>query len=649
MSARKLVLAACVLVGMLLQSRMVGAQALGAACNPEDQLKAYLRNHNIPAKVVLAFDHQTRTWTGYRWDGNSRLDPLVKDVDIKTPFTNKPRLFLSKEEVGNLEVFVVNTNPLVFSTKPTDNTVANIEELANLQKFTGLLGGFLSSAVSGLSPEFRAPQPAADLDIATGQELEMISTFSIDLGEASDNADARRTQEPSKWKDLAVLAEAGEEIGEKLKASAKTLQDALDAMEKPRGELERQTRQLKETASEIRSYVQLVESGGPDRINDHTFSNVPNFTVLIDSSASALAATRNGLEQFMPICPGTLTSLRDAVRLYRVPLPSALADQTPPKDQFRNSLNDLAMLNGCALGLDVPVAKVRDYLGKAKRGPSASGATSEEDEVLRPLFQSLDAYLTLVERRKTALKTVGDLLAESGTAAKVGGAVDDFIRRLNDHRVAGDPCSLQTGVLRVDRNPGLATQLSWTQVGTGGLQVVADSPFKGDAQLRHPDITAANFEIRKAGKWDFDVDVATYYTEIVDPKFSAVKPAGATNPVITLTDEDSRAGELAMFLGLQWRPRKAARSLFSVGPELGIGLSTDHPSIFAGAGFGIGRYIKLGLGWTWQEVKELQRGQTLGVTEVENDAAIKTRTGYEDDYYISLSITIDELPFFKAP
>lgn len=180
------------------------------------------------------------------------------------------------------------------------------------------------------------------------------------------------------------------------------------------------------------------------------------------------------------------------------------------------------------------------------------------------------------------------------------------------------------------------------------------APFKDSVVLRHATDVSSSYEIQRAWRWGFDVDVATVYTEIASAVFTSVptlnlattEPDDTVN-IVRQTDEQGRAGELTMFLSLQWRPRQGAASTFSIGPQLGAGLSTDHPAIFAGVGFGLGRYVKLGVGWNWQEVKELRNqkvDQILGLGE-----SVQTRDAFDDGYYVSLSITLDELPFFKAP
>lgn len=620
-------------------------------CNdPTAQLKAYLlENHSQEPLVVLAFDHQSQNWSGYRWEKNN-LVLLEAESELKIPFTNKPRVFLTREETETLAVFVTNTNPLLFGTKLTGITETNIEDLASLQKLAGLLGGFLSAGVAGLAPQFEIPPlpPVEDSMMA----FAIVDSTAQDLSEITE-------EDLTKIKASAALRRLhgdAEEIVKKLQDPASRIKTALSNLETPRSQFDEALGKLKEAGSEIKSYLQLVENDTLTATGPREFEKLQVTVSSLDGSAVTIATRRTELESIKLECTAALTLLRNAVRLYRIPLPAPLAEQRLAIDEFEGNLEGLADLSACtSVDLNPRIGRVRDELEKMHRStgrPSVNGATSDEDRVLRPLFKGLDGYLTLVEQRKSALKTTADLLAEAGNAAKVAEAARTFLNLRDEALIGSDPCSLRAGVIPIPRHGELAGNLPWTKFGTESFQVTAVSPFKDSVVLRHAPEVSASYEFQRAWKWDFDVDVATTYTEVTSPVFTAVavpntateKPDDTVN-VPRQTDEEGRAGDLAMFLGLQWRSR--TRTLFSVGPQLGVGLSTDHPALFAGIGFGIGRYVKLGVGWTIQEVKELE-GQKVDRPLAAGES-IRLHDGFDDNYYVSLSITLDELPFFKAP
>jgi hypothetical protein len=601
------------------------------ACDPEVEIKRFLKaEYGRGPQTVLAFDHQTQQWSAYIWKDN-RLSSLGSP-DFESAFTNKPRLFLPKGEQPI--VLVVNTDPMLFATSFTGATEAPIEDLASLQKLAGLLGGFVSAKVALLPPEFD-PQ-------AAGRALS--ATVRIAM------APEKRVQaDANLWDPVKSLLE-------QLKKPTEDIGTALDTLKKPGGELEAQLQTINAANAEIKNYLQMIESRSAGGIEPRSrfdqLASSPSQLAEVEKRFDEIAAAAAALQNVKPVCPVALAALRDAARLFRTPLPdNKLPEKRAAVDAFLKALESIDADPGCA-ALNAPVLKIKESLKELHRDgagpPSAQGATPEQDRALRPLVEGLNAYLSQVDQRSTALKATNELMAKRGDTSKVAGAVDVTLQRRKDHLLSNDPCSLVTGVLEVTRPGAGDTDLRWSQVRSEGFKIVVDSPYKDSVTLNnHATDLTPGYELRRAGRWDFDVDVATVYTELADPEFSAVDDdkSATTPPIIEQTGEKTRAGELGMFVSFQ--RRLTGRDQFSFGPQIGAGLSTDHPAFFAGFGIGISRYAKLGFGWTWQRVKELKDnkiGDPVAKTE-----DIKTRDAFDDNYYISLSITLDELPFFKAP
>lgn len=598
-----------------------------ATCDPQRQLELYLKSKHQTATDVLAFDHQTQVWAAFRWDGQKLS--YIEAPAFERAFTNKPRLYVEREEQPL--VVVINTNPLIFSSVFTGATEAPIEDLANLQRLTGLLGGFLSTTVGGLRQpgEFPPPPPPpADLLFA--------EAMAIDLEEI---------QNPEATID-AVLQNAGEEILRALRASTTRIQEALSGLQEPRSNLEAQLQRLNEANAEIKSYLQLIESRSNTGIEPRQFDDLKGAQARIDATFARIDNGRTVLRSVAPICEKSLSALRDAARLFRAPLPEKLPEKRAAVDQFLSALENIELDPNCSV--DSPIGRIKDRLLELHAdgaGPPADrGASPAQDRALRPLVEGLNAYLTLASRRADALKTTDELMTKRGDGAKVAGAVEATIRRREENLLPGNPCSLISGVIEVHRPGAGETDLRWSQVRSENFKIAVDSPYKEGITLNHPAEVTAGYELQRAGRWDFDVDVATVYTEIANPEFSAVDPDGDGKLVIDQTGEKGRAGDLAMFVSFQ--RRSARRSQFTFGPQLGVGFDTDFPALFGGFAVGISRYAKLGFGWTWQRIDEL-RGHINDPVSSKDD--IKTRDAFDNNYYISLSITLDELPFFQAP
>jgi hypothetical protein len=625
MHARRF-LTAVVLLTCFLAADRASSQAI-CDCDPMKQVEAYLRGKG-PARV-LVFDHVTQRWAAFQWNG---VKPTpIPAGDLESAFSNKPLLFVEKRTQPT--VLVVNTNPMLFNTVFSGATEAPIEDLANLQRLATLLGGVLSAEVALLPPGFR-PQEAQEGLAAAGRAMREPT-----LRAAADDK----------------LWEPASSILEQLESPADEITKALNALRQPRNDLEAQLQSINEINAEIRSYLQLIESRSPSGIEPR-----PNLAVnhnsqpQVEASFDKIADARKALQKVEPVCPGTLAALRDAVRLFRTPLAK---DKLPEKraavDGFLKALDGIKEKPGCGTALDRPILEIKSRLialhDKGNGPPSESGATAAQDRALRPLVEGLGAYLTLIDQRVAALKATDELMAKRGDGAKVAGTVHaSLLRRAELRKVSEDPCFLIAGVVEVRRPGSDETDLRWGQIRSESFKIVADSPYKDLVTLNHPTDVTAGYDLQQAGRWNFDVDVATIYTEIADPVYTAVDPD--TNPdndnnVIGQTDEKGRAGELGLFVTFKRRINQG--DLFTFGPQIGAGFSTDHPAFFAGFGIGISRYAKLGFGWSWQRIKALKDAETGDPVAATED--ISTRDVFKDNYYVSLSITLDEMPFFNAP
>jgi len=148
------------------------------------------------------------------------------------------------------------------------------------------------------------------------------------------------------------------------------------------------------------------------------------------------------------------------------------------------------------------------------------------------------------------------------------------------------------------------------------------------------------------------------YTEIVDPAWGAVtNPLDPDQKVIARTDESARAGQPALLLTLHAWGLKETR--WSPGLDIGAGYSSGSPGAFLGLSVGLTPYLRLGAGWTWQQVSRLDSSQTEmrflddgtadpeSLTVVASKDDILTRSHFEDGYYISLVFNLSGFQLFK--
>jgi hypothetical protein len=207
--------------------------------------------------------------------------------------------------------------------------------------------------------------------------------------------------------------------------------------------------------------------------------------------------------------------------------------------------------------------------------------------------------------------------------------------------------------------PGVPDRVPWDEVQTRPFKVAADSPFADKISATHPAELSTAYKVKPASARSWDVGVSVVRTDVVDPEFGAVDPEstvaalGEEEPPppknIAQVDEETRSGELAMLvhLGIVGLLKPDAPPLVrGIGIELGAAVSADKPAFFAGLSVPVTRFFRLGWGYTTQRVTALD-GQEIG-GEVASKDDIRTRQHFVDGHYISLSISLGSISFFKG-
>ena len=179
-----------------------------------------------------------------------------------------------------------------------------------------------------------------------------------------------------------------------------------------------------------------------------------------------------------------------------------------------------------------------------------------------------------------------------------------------------------------------------------------DSPYAAQVVASRPAQSKLTY---KAAWWRgrvLGVGAGTIYTPLVNPSWSAEADSDGSGEtkIIRRTDEDNRSGKIVLFLNyrLAQHIHPPVRT-WPFRPGLEFGLGASQPSdmaLFAGGSLEIGKYMRLGGGWTWQKVQALD-GQKEGGT-LPKGSDIRTKDVFDRDWYVSLSLAIDSLKFFSG-
>ena len=282
----------------------------------------------------------------------------------------------------------------------------------------------------------------------------------------------------------------------------------------------------------------------------------------------------------------------------------------------------------------------RTLLESANAITNARTHDNEQEEFRLDAERKRRTYQNIYAMRKR----IETLLEKWPTAVKSASQIEVFTERCRQALV-GDAIAHWMVLDRED------LPIKWSKRQKHKIKVAVDSPYADNIAKSRPAEVKTAYRLEWNKTRLFDVGFALTYTPLESPTFSSVSaedPENSDAKVIGQTGEESRSSELALFLNYQFVQHAwpSTRS-WTVRPslDLGAGLDLGTPAVYAGLSVGIGKYLRVGGGWTWQHVNALD-GQMVGDPVTSNDD-IRTTNVFDDDYYASVMLQLGSLPFFK--
>jgi hypothetical protein len=620
-------------------------------CPPRDQLQQYVKEKfpDCPKDLVLlAYEHplpvplQARgdaappddktlhgtPWFAARVNGPSSQPPgcALEKIDLETDLDGKPRLSLGSKD--RLLAVVYNTNPMLYTVEPGKTEEADVEGVTELKQLAGLLGGNISNA------------------------LRLIDRF----------------QPPAEPSVAALVADAHtirQSLSNILARKAAAQRANLVELDAKRRNLESLTSDLDVVTLEVRSYMRAVEN----RLKvERTINKIDRLTDLsrkIDDAGLELGKAKNAALESS--CQTSYTAASGA--LLRKLAGFSQKDKPQEEADFAKDLRSLEdenlQVDRCDDEEQDALAELHDWL--STHSPADH---PDKDPDLKALKSDIDGYLELIQKLATVKTQSAELLAKVSAAAKLAESLQGLATRearyisKDDQSVQKAPvCSLSAGIIEIFSGDPKVRILKFQK---RKFTLKADAPLASDLERHHQDnLVDVGFELDS--KWinDFSLGFGVvYHTDTVNPKWSAVadtrhpQPAGSTTPApkyIGRTDEESLSGD--PLLVLSYVPQQPERFL-RWGVDVGGSLNTDHPGLLLGVSTSLGKFVRLGGGWSWTRVKELRPDQMElrylangdvdpASTVVTADTDIRQRDKYNGDLYFSLTFSLDALPFFK--
>jgi hypothetical protein len=543
---------------------------------------------------TLTFDHNQRDWVA-----DASLAPRTQEDVNGIPTVSVGR----QEEVVAV---VDHTNPLLYSAAGGNVTLQPIEQFSDLQKLAGLIGGNVSALL-----QVRAAEGAV-LGMSGGT-----------LKEAAD-----------------LFADAG-----KAYVAAQDLTDCVALH-----------------VQAATNFVQAVELGrtGQYPRDPPSCQNVTVNGAAVRALTPSLAGARAVLARrcstltesvaaLLETDPTDTKAVSKALEKYEAAKvdPNCAAWQTPPDvvtevdtkiiDRIKHELAlpspDLPALfqdlTGAPPGSDVPelarmvkaVKAVEDPLVKLLASLPAFGKAAE----------NLDGF-----RERLLRNVTSNLVPCDGDASK--------------------RCVPQDAVASAIVVPGGATRVTrWESVHTRPIKIAIDSPYSGDLRSVRPPVETS-YNLRSSLASIFDVGVSVTKTDLQSPVFGAVRvDDGDGNlandkKVVGIVDQEGQSGKLAVMLNVVplrlWN--KAPTWLQPLGIQIGAGADSSKPGLFGGFSYGLGKYARIGWGWTSQRVSTL-RDETPEGKQIADASEIRKRQKYQEDHYWSLMVSVRALRLFATP
>jgi hypothetical protein len=345
--------------------------------------------------------------------------------------------------------------------------------------------------------------------------------------------------------------------------------------------------------------------------------------------------------------------------------------EMPPTDvaKLRDKQKTISVTGKCDTNLQELNKRVADALDELEAADKAAKAAPTDKKLAtvlqnlqnqwragRPELNQLKARANAVAVANTNLTTAADLLSDDKKKAFVSTLrdIEKFETRLlasvatlTKHN-ATDPLKTKE-VADFFVVPHGAITVAWDNVRTRTLSVKSSAPFQ-DADLRRPAQVDTKYSAESLFTSLIDFNASLTYTPLESPVFGVQSVDGDTpgtkKNIIAKTDEERRAGKIALFVSLPVFYRVNNPAARRVGLDIGSGTDTNHPSLFLGLSYKLNNVIRLGVGRTWQEIKALN-GQKLGDT-VNTTDDIKKKDKLGHDWYASFNFSLGSLKLFQA-
>lgn len=593
----------------------------------------------VTQPLLFQYDHTSLRWGSEIWGSANRR---VK-ID---PVTGFPTGYLvPKDQIG---IVVTRTNPLIYAASRGTPKEENIEQFDAMARLMSLAGGALPAVIQ---------QIALDHDAAVKKAVSALSAASVDFIGPSLTLPPPPTPFEQDSQDVGLAAL-------QIKTAIDPLKDRLERFASLRSDLQLLSQNLEkgpavfggtfdtelESPGEWSNSFGLVRGAlkapyfeGCESLFD-AFGSVVTLPVDKPNDIHAATLRFRRLRQTQPVGAQPNCAL--------VKYPQEL-------EAVVNGISEMAeavAINPDAFfgrGKAVEELRRRQTFGRNGHLQNTMALTA----MTRGLGARRDAATQILEKEEATRK------AAMALASVARRARDAAFRQDHDGLLVSDRIYVEEEVY----------ESSWAKVRTTPLNISLSSPYADQVTPARPKDVATSYRMARQGADRFSVTVGILYTTAASPTYVAADPEPGTNTVvktatqtpvtggttttevtqpelkrITMKDEDSRAGQFAMFAG--WRILGDER--VGLGVQGGVAVSTDKPAFLGGAVFNFSKWLMVGGGMGQFRVKKLGMGANGALQSLDGPVGstddIKVENGWIPEGYAVLSVNILGLPLFSS-
>jgi hypothetical protein len=543
-----------------------------------------------------------------------------------------PRVELRKDE--QLLVFVTHTNPLIFSA---GQTAAILTDSPDAAKLKVLLDGLASVMVATIRSSAARTTPVEPLPpLPTGTVTETV-VLNASPGEKPD------------------LRSIANRLVENLDEESDTLTNAIADLHDASATTVDLVQRIADNEAAMYAFASRVESGGPAwPLLPDTGKGKPELNrdlpLAVDGALREFATRQQDLRMMTPSCQAKIAAAERAITSW---LDGPATDGTADAKAraFRADAKAVTKIDpGCKSTFAWELTQLGEWLLEHPPVKAAKRKIARVHALETALFALAD-YENAVTDRAAALAAAEKVGPRRIDILNSAGAYRTMLFRQQRHYTGSD-CSLIEGVIEVQRNVRTEVDQPFDKNGSESFSVTLQPEFANVSTV-HPKTLTATYEVVARRNFDIDVDFAPVLTPLKEPTFGVVTrivdelgPGGAPvkieKKLIGRTKEQARAGQIAVFATVKsWR-------LTQFRPQFGASVSTDAPGLFGGIAYVPSRYFKVSGGWTMQKVTGLAKGLHEG-QPITDASELQTRDIFDNDWYVAVSITIDNLPLFRKP